>query len=479
MEQLCVENTHTPSQKNDKRRRTMEVSATMLRDILIGSSGKDMKNDLSLDEGRINHEMIQNINPHDRRNKSNTRTEGNSGKSQNEKKSTNTQNVHSSTNTSTKLGVACKMDKACSSNGLPTSPRQNSEDSVHFKIGHRYSPRQGSTGSGVSNKSQSEDSVGSEESTTSPNTCEEFSETNLNESQNSILKAVLPHKLPTDSSIDMSYPIQTSSPLQERKNPRPTVGLKMKKAPYYVGDTCLNSSKSSTTSNQDEISQRRGSNSRQQGKFSHSSSSCSEEIPYQEVFAQLSRQIIYDPEMMSTAQFSPLQAYNEQCCSQAHPSVDEHELYDESMYRLLPASELARACPNPLYRPEEVAAYMASQMQYCNVEGFKKNANAVYPEQPYDMNMQVVSQAIHQPRPVTNFPYEYENYNFENHLGKDDNETGSATFNDNKAINESRKLNRDNFQQRIRAYHPTQMQINHRARNESFEDEGQHFDPGK
>merc|ERR1719422_211965 len=66
--------------------------------------------------------------------------------------------------------------------------------------------------------------------------------------------------------------------------------------------------------------------------------------------------------------FLSIQKNSGQCCGFDQSSHDENPLYDESLYRLLPNVELARACPNPMYCPDEERSNVLPQFQYYNIE---------------------------------------------------------------------------------------------------------------
>ena len=233
MAHFCAATTFKPSNKNDTRRRTMEVSATMLRDILIGYKGDDVENSVSLDETDA-QEAMHHKNTEQIRHKNRARSEDNSAKSKNLKNAIKKQNLQSLNKNSSKSMEESAMDIACvnHSNGFSTNPRQQSQDSVRFKVGHRYSPRQGSTGSDGSNKSQSEDSVGSEVNASNINNCKDLSERDINQHQ-SILKPILYPPPTCNSSLNTVPPILTSSPLLQRRNSKAKTNLAAKKAPYY------------------------------------------------------------------------------------------------------------------------------------------------------------------------------------------------------------------------------------------------------
>jgi hypothetical protein len=194
------------------------------------------------------------------------------------------------------------------------------------------------------------------------------------------------------------------------------------------------------------------------------------------------------------------------------------------MYRLLPTNpELSRACPNPMYQQDDGRTNMLSQLYYYNVEGVERNTNITNMEEIIDSDFQqTLSQTSHERS--HNFPHILPDHNSissqgtkrfshikslpnevmykaghslayygthpsfkddktafcEQNIGNTD-ESGNAIMNGSVVSasddDTSGKRSYDNFQERIRAYHPTQMQVNHyRGRNE---EEVQQFIPGR
>ena len=509
MEHISVANKSKRSSKNDNRRTTLEVSATMLRDILIGYNEDDIKKNASLGEAS-NHIMINQRDSTHTQKKNGISLEENSvypdkGNNHSKKQSLSSSDKNSVTPQEESVNERASVNRPP---GFPANPRQRSQDSIRFNLGHRYSPPQGSTGSYVSNKSNSEESVESEISTTTPHASWNSSEGDTDRQGDSILKPDLPPPPPINSSLNLVPPILTSSPLLERKNRGSKLNLIIKKAPYYVGDTRLNSSNASTKSSNDtEISSPPHTSNRYSNKCNNSLNSYSTDIPYEEVFSHLSRQMISNSESKNMYNPALMKAFTQPGCNQEQSSIEEHVLYDESLYRLLPEPELlGRACPNPLYQPEEANSNVISALYYSNVNGIQHEANIASGEEEFHMKIHQNSGLLHfmpessRSQGAQSFThvsnktndvmsdssrslaycyghpsFGYEHTMLSNHNGDIDGD-GNTILNGSQVGDESAKQTRDNFQQRMLAYHPTHMHLNHRRRNE---EEMHQLSPGK
>ena len=493
--------------KCDKRRRTIEVSATMLRDILIGQDGPKSGTHLSLNDTN-SCEILSS--PHVDKTRLKNRARSEDAKVKKGRNNSTNQN-----STSSNDGISLSRNAA--STGLRYINDTNEPnmtlnytppDPLHFKIGHRYSPRQGSAGSDASNKSQSEDSVGSVESTSSPDTCENLSDREINQLHNSNPNAIgtaAPLSLKSPRSMDP--PMLTSSPLLERKDRCPKTNLINKKAPYYVGDTRLSYSGRSVEPSHkaSDFPEQIGTHLYHHGPKTIQNTSNSN-IPYEEVFSDISKQISSDPQLRATHELASLQALKQMGCQQDQPFLDESILYDDSMYRLLPNTELAKACPNPIYDPDDFNSNIPSHPYDFNIGSIRNYENIPDEPQALSLSMHHESQngqriknisgghiGHHNTTKITHEPREIlerhpnpeaclcgmSSCGYENAiLGsptvvRDDNR--STTTNDNALFDESGKSIRENFQQRMLAYHPTQMQSLHRGRND---DELQSFAAG-
>ena len=484
--------------KGDKRRRTIEVSATMLRDILIGQNGPKSGTHLSLNDTN-SCEILSS--PHVDKSRLKNRARSEDAKVKKGRNHSTNQNVPSSNDSSSSSRHAASMGLRYINDTNEPSMTLNytPPDPVHFQIGHRYSPRQGSAGSDASNKSQSEDSVGSAEGTSTPDTSENLSDKEIHQLHNSkpnTIGTAAPPSLKSPRSIDP--PMLTSSPLLERKDRCPKTNLINKKAPYYVGDTRLSySGRSAEPSHKaSNFPEQIGSHLYHHGSKTIQNTSISS-MPYEEVFSDISKQISSDPQLRATHELASLQALKQMGCQQDQPFLDESILYDDSMYRLLPNPELAKACPNPIYDPDDFNSNMPSHPYDFNIASIRNYENIPDEPQGLSLSMHRESQngqriknisgghiGHHNTTKIAQEPREilergpnpdaclcgmsscgYENAILGSPIVvRDDNR--SATTNGNALFDESGKSIRENFQQRMLAYHPTQMQSLHRGRND-------------
>ena len=464
---------NTSSINSDNRRRTMEVSATMLRDILIGYKETDGEGDVSFDDRLTNGT----------RNRGNTEQPFPNNRAKSEEKSRRLKDSLPNDNLSSlnrnSMNIILEPTVATGtinhSNSFSSSSRQKLYDPSRIKHSRRYSPRQGSTGSDVSNKSHSEDSIGSEDGSSNctdmGNLQKHQNQSNNSNTSNAANMQMQPSSKATTNLIP---PILTSSPLIDRKNEQSKSKAVTKKPPYYVGDTCNNTSNNLNNSSSKEgtippISQ----HNQYKRRYNPFLSASSLEIPYEEVFAHLSMQMTSNSGDCQGQDFVSLQKNSGQCCALGQSSHDENPLYDESLYRLLPNVELARACPNPMYCPDEERSIVLPQFQYYNIEetpvgkiapelqkleeqGFIRNSQRHHPEQNVSNSLAYCHGSS---------AFRYENINLPLEIGNDN--LNSAISEGGAKNDETGKLNYDTFQKRIRAYHPTQMQSNHhRGRNE-------------
>ena len=464
---------NTSSINSDNRRRTMEVSATMLRDILIGYKETNGKGDVSFDDRLTNST----------RNRGNTEQHFPNNRAKSEEKSRHLKDSLRNDNLSSlnrnSMNIVLEPTVAIGninhSNSFSSSSRQKSYDPSRIKHSRRYSPRQGSTGSDVSNKSHSEDSIGSEDgssnSTDMGNLQKHQNKSNNSNTSDAANMQMLPSSKATTNLLP---PILTSSPLIDRKNEHSTSKVVPKKPPYYVGDTCHNRSNNLNNSSCKEdtippIFQ----HNQYKRSYNPFLSASSLEIPYEEVFAHLSMQMTSNSGDCQGQDFVSLQKNPGQCCGLGQSSHDESQLYDESLYRLLPNIELARACPNPMYCPDEERSNVLPQFQYYNIEETPVDKIAPELQKSDEQSFIRNSQRHHPEQNVSNSiayclgssAFRYENINLPHEIGNDN--LNSAISGGGAINDESGKLNYDTFQKRIRAYHPTQMQSSHhRGRNE-------------
>lgn len=217
---------HHTNNNNDTRRRTMEVSATMLRDILIGYKEDDIKENVSLDE-ELNHNLKKRSSLDQTRPKNRAKSED---KSRRLKDSAKKENMNSLSRNSSNKSVEPTIAMACINHtkSFSSTSRQQLHDSSRIKNGRRYSPRQGSTGSDASNKSHSEDSIGSEGSTSKSSTFENFTN---RQTQNNVTSSLFEGCSSTNPSANIVPPILTSSPLIERKTHNQKPNGTVKKGP--------------------------------------------------------------------------------------------------------------------------------------------------------------------------------------------------------------------------------------------------------
>ena len=361
------------------------------------------------------------------------------------------------------------------SNSFSSSSRQKSYDPSRIKHSRRYSPRQGSTGSDVSNKSHSEDSIGSEygssNSTDMGNLQKRLSQSNNSNTLNAANMQIHPSSKATTNLLP---PVLTSSPLIDRKHGQSKSKVVTKKPPYYVGDTCNNRSNNLNNSScKEHMIPPVFQHNQYKGRYNPFLSASSLEIPYEEVFAHLSMQMTSNSGDSPGQDFVSIQKNSGQCCGLDQSSHDENPLYDESLYRLLPNVELARACPNPMYCPNEERSNILPQFQYHNIEETPVDKIAPELQKFEEQNFIRNSQRYHQEQNVSNSlaychgssAFRYENINLPHEIGNDN--FNSAISEGGAITDKSGKLNYDTFQKRIRAYNPTQMQLNHhRGRNE-------------
>ena len=464
---------HNSSINSDNRRRTMEVSATMLRDILIGYKETDGKGDVSFDDRLTN----------DTRNRGNTEQPFPNDRAKSEEKSRrlkdSLQNDNRSSLNRNSINIILEPTVAIAninhSNSFSSSSRQKLYDTSRIKHSRRYSPRQGSTGSDVSIKSHSEDSIGSEDgssnSTDMGNLQKRRNQSNNSNTSNAANMQIHPSSKATTNLLPS---ILTSSPLIDRKQEQLKSKVVTKKPPYYVGDTCNNrSNKLSNSSCKEDTIPSTFQHNQYKTRYNPFLSASSLEIPYEEVFAHLSMQMTPNSGDSQGQDFVSLQKNSVQCCGFEQSSHDENPLYDESLYRLLPNVELARACPNPMYCPDGERSNVLPQFQYHNIEETPVDKIAPELQKLEEQGFIRNSQRHHQEQNVCNSlayshgssAFRYENINLPHEIGNDN---LISAISEGGAMNEeSEKLNYDTFQRRIRAYHPTQMQSNHhRGRNE-------------
>lgn len=194
-------------------------------------------------------------------------------------------------------------------------------------------------------------------------------------------------------------------------------------------------------------------------------------------------QMMSDSGNVNGKPFSSLHQYGGECHVQQQSMNEENPLYDESLYRLLPNPELSRACPNPMYLPDDANVNLFPQLHYYNVEGLEEDGIVANGPETEEKGANNNSQLLHHEFNgghslaycCGNSSLRYENVSVPQEINSEDlnafSPVGETT------IDESAKLNYDTFQKRIRAYHPTQMQLNHRrGRNE---EELQPFNSGK
>ena len=473
---------NTSSNISDTRRRTMEVSATMLRDILIGYKEADGKVNVSFDDEFTNDARNRGIIQEPRlKNRAKSEEKSKRLKEHLQKDSRNSL-TRNSTNIPLEPNTA--MTNINHSNCFSSTSRQHLHDSSRIKNSRRYSPRQGSTGSDVSNKSHSEDSVGSEDGSSNSTNLENLGK-HHDQIDNSCSSNAGSFQINPSDNAKMNFlpPVLTSSPLIERKKElreKPKANISTKRAPYYVGDTCNNLSNDSN-SNEEKLPAVFQYNPHNR-KYNPFLSASSLEIPYEEVYAHLSMQMMSNSGNAHIQNFASLPKNTTHSCETDQSLNGEPPLYDESLYRLLPNPELARACPNPMYHPDEGKSYGFPLFHYYNIE--ERPVEGIAPEvQRFSENSVIPnSQQCHQDYNVGqsiayhngSSSFRYENISLPQGTGNDN--LNSPMSGGEAISDESEKLNYDTFQKRISAYHPTQMKLNHhRGRNEG---ELQHFDSG-
>ena len=499
MEYLRPVNDSKPGHKNDNRRRTMEVSATMLRDILIGYNEDEARGNVSLEE----HTPRILLKPNEQPYPQNKNREENASalRSNQQKMSVSSRNL----NDLEQHGVQSIQTPIHRQHSYSPNSRQLSQDPNRFNLGgRRYSPPQGSTGSSVSRKSNSGDSAASDTSDSSPHTSWDSTEVNTKQPGESIPKPDLPPPPLINSPLNLAPPILTSSPLIKRKNhPERRLNLVMRRPPYYVGDTMLNTS--STSTNAGKVPENSTSPTTNQSNNNVSSSSA--EIPYGEVFNPVSDPFGANSDFVEMSDATSLETFKRSCCSQERPSIEEHLFYDESLYRLLPEPDLARACPNPLYRAEEINSNLGTQMYYSNGDATPEDNEIAQREQAFHECLQDYFPEYNQHsylrsfmakcqrsegvRSFTDVPNQTNivrndrshslvnyhgtpTYRYEHNMVANLHDGSELTGREEEKVNHSGETEVDssskpicdNFQQRIVACNPMLMHSNHRGRNE-------------